>query len=186
MITTLAIISKLAVFSYTPLLPGFEAVLNRRGYELRRASYEILAGIGEGSFEFISSNAELPVYTVNIELSPTASSKFPTKFENVQAVFKPTNLSITGAKSVEGIFGRDGGGTIRVVVPYACYILSERPLTTPGARGLKVTSIRPRATTEQALREISNLLVPELSSTAKNWRWGTDVVKGRYLKKRGD
>ena len=182
MITTLVILSKLAVLSYTPLLPGFEAVMNRRGYELRRASYEILAGMGEGSFEFISSNAELPVYTVNIELSPTATSKFPTKFENVQAVFKPSNLSITGAKSVEEIFGRRGGGNIRVVVPYACFLLGERSLTSPGARGLKVTGMRPRATTEQALREISNFLVPELSSTAKNWKWGGNVFRSGYPK----
>ena len=182
MITTLAILSKLAALSYTPLLPGFEAEMKRRGYELRRAHYAMRAGFGSGIFEFTSSKAELPDYELSVELSPTASSKFPTKFENVQSVFKPSNLSITGAKSVEGIFGRDGGGTIRVVVPYACYLLSERSLTSPGARGLKVTGMRPRATTEEALREISNFLVPELSSTAKNWKWGGNVFRSRYRK----
>ena len=182
MITTLVILSNLAVLSYTPLLPGFEAEMKRRGYKLRIAHYSMFAGTGDGNFEFTSSNAELPTYTLSVELSPTASSKFPTKFENVQSVFKPSNLSITGAKSVEEIFGRRGGGNIRVVVPYACFLLGERPLTSPGARGLKVTGMRPRATTEQALREISNFLVPELSSTAKNWKWGGNVFRSGYPK----
>jgi hypothetical protein len=180
MITTLAILTKLAVLSYTPLLPGFEAEMKRKGHKLRIAHYSMLAGTGDGNFEFTSSKAELPTYELSVELSPTASSKFPTLLENVQAVFKPSSLSITGAKSVEEIFGRNGGGTIRVVVPYACYLLTERPLTSPGARGLKVTGIRSRATAEQALREVSNLLVPELSSTAKNWNWGGNVFRSRY------
>ncbi len=154
--------------------------MKRKGYKLRIAHYSMLAGTGDGNFEFTSSNAELPTYTLNVELSPTASSKFQSMFDHVQVIFKPSKLSITAAKSVEEIFGRDGGGTIRVVVPYACYLLREKPLTSPGARGLKVTGMRPRATTEQALREISNFLVPELSSTAKNWKWGGNVFRSGY------